>query len=130
MIADFATHLQRPAYIHGATSRPMKSSGTAQMRQEKCFCGERVGMLVPENAVSEEEKNPRGPLDLLHNVGEIIQIELNQATYLAMKDRMGARDFFVENGENGPFQEHKNEMERFIKGYVRNKGMRILYHYQ
>lgn len=102
---------------------------TARMQQEKCFCGERVGILVQENAVWEEEKDSKGQLDLSYNVGEIIQIGLNQATYLAMKDRISARDFFVTNEENGPSQEHKNEIERFIKGYVRNKGMRIYPNY-
>ena len=102
---------------------------TARMHQEKCFCGERVGILVQENAVWEEEKDSKSQLDLSYNVGEIIQIGLNQATYLAMKDRIGARDSFVANEENGPSQEHKNEIERFIKGYVRNKGMRIYPNY-
>lgn len=102
---------------------------TARMRQEKCFCGERIGVLVQENTVWEEEKDAKGQLDLSYNVGEIIQIGLNQATYLAMKDKIGARDSFVTTGKDAPSKEHRTEMERFIKGYVRNKGMRIYPNY-
>lgn len=68
-------------------------------------------------------------MDLPYSVGEIIQIGLNQATYLAMKDKIDAGDTFVETLEERPSQEHRNEIDRFIKGYVRNKGMRIYPNY-
>jgi hypothetical protein len=102
---------------------------TARMRQERCFCGERVGILVQENTVLETEKDAKCQLDLPYSVGEIIQIGLNQATYLAMQDKIDARDCFAEGQDNGPSQEHREEIERFIKGYVRNKGIRIYPNY-
>lgn len=101
----------------------------ARMRQEKCFCGDRVGILVQENAVREDEKDAKSQLDLSYSVGEIIQIGLNQATYLAMKDKIDAHDSFVKNQKVIPLNENKKEVERFIKGYVRNKGMRIYPNY-
>lgn len=102
---------------------------TARMRQEQCFCGERVGVLVQENAVLEMEKDAYDRRDLFYSVGEIIQIGLNQATYLAMRERIDARDPFAETLVDSLPKEHREEIERFVKGYVRNRGMRIYPNY-
>lgn len=98
---------------------------TEQMRQAKCFCGERVGVLVQENTVLETEKDAQRRRDLFYNVGEIIQIGLNQATYLAMRERIDAWDPFAEKLKDNILEERKEEIERFVKGYVRNRGMRV-----
>lgn len=98
---------------------------TAQMRQARCFCGERVGVLVQENTVLETEKDAQRRRDLFYSVGEIIQIGLNQATYLAMRERIDAWDLFAEKWKDSLLKERREEIDRFVKGYVRNRGMRV-----
>lgn len=104
---------------------------TARMRQEHCFCGERIGVLVQGNAVQEEGKDSKSQVYLAYSVGEIVQIGLNQATYLTMKDRIDIHDGFIEKifKQEDISRGHRDEIERFIKGYVYNKGIRIYPNY-
>lgn len=103
---------------------------TASMSQYNCFCGERVGVLVQENVISECEKDGKSQLDLDYNVGEIIQIGLNQATYLSMKEKINAGDCFTEIvvdaiERNDIPSDTQEQIERSVKEYVTNKAMRI-----
>ncbi len=104
---------------------------TARMRQEKCFCGERVGVLVQSNVIPESEKDSKEQLDLFYSVGEIVQIGLNQATYLSAEEKIKSNDDFTDwalpesEDEKAPTERQKDDIRRFVKGYVRNRGMRI-----
>ncbi|MDE7176870.1 MAG: hypothetical protein K2O59_03570 [Lachnospiraceae bacterium] len=104
---------------------------TARMNQEKCFSGERVGVLVQENVIPENEKDAKGHIDIFYNIGEIIQIGTNQATYLAAEEKIYSNDDFSdlegvkqENiTEQGLAQRRK--IERFVKEHSKNRAMRI-----
>lgn len=101
---------------------------TSRMRQEKCFCGDRVGVLVQENVILENEKDSKEQLDLFYNVGEIIQIGVNQATYLAAEEKIKANDDFTNSAasESERLPElQREDVDRFVKGYVKNRAMRI-----
>lgn len=109
---------------------------TARMRQEKCFCGERVGVLVQENVIPENEKDAKGQLDIFYSVGEIIQIGLNQATYLAAEEKIKSYDksidFTMSEKESDKKSEEKQqtdsqraEIENFVKSHIKNRGIRI-----
>lgn len=115
---------------------------TARMRQEQCFCGERVGVLVQENVIPERDRDSQDKLDLYYNVGEIIHIGLNQATFLAEEQKIRTEDFLQipeileEKKEEKPegkqekkdlkmMGTQKEEILRFVKGHIRNKGMLI-----
>lgn len=101
---------------------------TSRMRQEKCFCGDRVGVLVQENVIPENEKDSKEQLDLFYNVGEIIQIGVNQATYLAAEEKIKSDDDFTNSAisENETLtKQQRGDVDRFVKGYVKNRAMRI-----
>lgn len=104
---------------------------TARMNQEKCFRGERVGVLVQENVIPENEKDAKKRIDLFYNIGEIIQIGTNQATFLAAEEKIYSNDDFsdlegidqkniTEQGLN-----QRRDIERFVKEHSKNRAMRI-----
>lgn len=106
---------------------------TARMCQEQCFCGERVGVLVQENVIPERDRDSKSQVDLYYNVGEIIHIGLNQATYLAAEEKIKTEDFLsvpsilkeqIEEGAKITDIQEK-EIKRYVKEYIRNRGMLI-----
>lgn len=104
---------------------------TKQMKEEHCFCGERVGVLVQTNSISEDVKDARTEKNLLYSVGEIIHIGINQATYVAMEEKIKTKDFLeVPNNlkESSPEEEEiewETEIQRFVKEHIRNKGILV-----
>ena len=104
---------------------------TSRMNQEKCFRGERVGVLVQENSIPENEKDAAEQTDLFYNIGEIIQIGTNQATYLAAEEKIKADDDFtrLERSAGGGISEfeklQRKDIERFVKEHITNRAMRI-----
>ena len=104
---------------------------TARMNQEKCFRGERVGVLVQENVIPENEKDAKEHIDIFYNIGEIIQIGTNQATYLAAEEKIYSNDDFSDleeiDQENITEQgiEQRRNIERFVKEHSKNRAMRI-----
>lgn len=108
---------------------------TRRMQQERCFHGERVGVLVQENVIPENEKDAKGNVDLFYNVGEIIQIGTNQATYLAAEEKIKSNDDFIwctkfgEKQSAGEMAEASEtqirSIERFVKEHIKNRAMRI-----
>ena len=104
---------------------------TARMNQEKCFRGERVGVLVQENVIPENEKDAMNQMDIFYNIGEIIQIGTNQATYLAAEEKIKADDDFTilerSTGEKITDQgrQQRKDIERFVKEHIKNRAMRI-----
>lgn len=104
---------------------------TARMEQEKCFRGERVGVLVQENVIPENEKDAKEHIDIFYNIGEIIQIGTNQATYLAAEEKIYSNDDFSDlegiNPDNITEQSlvQRRNIERFVKEHSKNRAMRI-----
>lgn len=116
---------------------------TARMRQEQCFCGERVGVLVQDNEIPESEKDAVEQLNLFYSVGEIIQIGLNQATYMATEERIKTKDVLRTPGiletedarhwqeqqerqeDRSAFENQLDRIKSLIKGHVRNRGLLI-----
>lgn len=118
---------------------------TSRMKQEQCFCGERVGVLVQEKVIPEGEKDAQSKINLYYNVGEIIHIGLNQATYLATSEKIKTPDFLEEAAElkkaaepektaesvksdslsEVPEKGQLDDIKRFIKEHIRNRGMLI-----
>lgn len=109
---------------------------TARMRYEKCFCGDRVGVLVQGNVIPEEDKDTREKLSLFYSVGEIIHIGVNQATYLAAENKLKTDDFMPlkrarELEESGTEKTNKitrtqaDNIIRYVKGHIRNRGLLI-----
>lgn len=108
---------------------------TARMNQEKCFRGERVGVLVQENVIPENEKDTKENIDILYNIGEIIQIETNQATFLAAEEKIYSNDDFsnlerIKQDEiTSRGQVQRGNIERFVKEHSKNRAMRVYPNY-
>lgn len=108
---------------------------TRNMQKEQCFRGERVGVLVQENVIPESDKDTEIQRNLPYYIGEIIHIGVNQATFLATKEKVTAEDVFKvvkyikELGTTSmltPYvKECRKEIIRFVKQYIRNRGMII-----
>lgn len=99
---------------------------TKQMKEEHCFCGDRVGVLIQANAIPEDVKDAKTEKKLLYSVGEIIQIGMNQATYTALKEKIKTRDFLkISDAQNGTESEWKEDIKRFVKEHIRNKSLAI-----
>lgn len=107
----------------------------SKMKEENCFCGERVGVLVQESVIPETEKDAREDLDIEYSVGEIIQIGTNQATYLAAEEKIKSDDKWPDSlgydpdGKLSPLPaptlSQKQGIERFVKKHITNRAMRI-----
>ncbi len=106
----------------------------ARMRYEKCFSGDRVGVLVQGNVIPEEDKDTREKLNLFYNVGEIIHIGVNQATYIAAKNKLKSDDFMPLKSEKELEQDKTRQsgkitsaqaesIIRYVKGHIRNRGL-------
>lgn len=109
---------------------------TRKMQKEQCFSGERVGVLVQENVIPESDKDTEIQRNLPYYIGEIIHIGVNQATFLATKEKVRAEDVFMADNymeELGTtttmttqyVEERRQEIIRFVKQYIRNRGMII-----
>lgn len=104
-----------------------------KMKEEKCFCGERVGVLVQGNVIPENEKDAKEELDIDYSVGEIIQIGTNQATYLAAEEKIKSNDKWTDSLGNDSGVDIKAEwsssqkkgIERFVKKHITNRAMRV-----
>lgn len=106
---------------------------TLQMETERCFCGDRIGVLIQENAIPEDRKDAKIDKSLLYGVGEIIRIGMNQATYIASKGKIKTKDFLTITDpmlddltdEEKDGDGWKKEIIRFTKEHIRNKSMSI-----
>lgn len=120
------------------------STITCRMQTEQCFCGERVGVLVQENTIPESDKDAKDQVNLFYNIGEIIHIGVNQATYLAATEKIQAEDVLNpqclhtnEGCDNitrdnkdsqiieSPTEEQKKSITIFVKNHIRNRGLII-----
>lgn len=91
---------------------------TKQMVVEKCFCGERVAVLVQEHPIPESDKDTKEQLNLFYNTGEIIHIGVNEATYQTEE-----RKVRVSKDKKGGTGGNDEEAERYAREHIRNRGM-------
>ncbi len=102
-----------------------------RMKAEHCFCGDRVGVLVQSNVIPEDVKDSDEKKHVLYNVGEIIHIGMNQATYKAIKNTVTAEDYLRVDDKvklassDEATEQCKNDIDRFVKEYVRNRCIMI-----
>lgn len=112
-----------------------------RMKNEKCFCGERVGVLVQGNQIPEKDKDVSENYNLLYSIAEITRTGVNQATYQVSKEKIKAEDTFslkvlkeleteirgyeTNKGNEDFVDVHKEDIERFIKNYVGNRGLLV-----
>lgn len=66
---------------------------TAQIRKERCFCGDRIGILGQGNTIHDDPKDSTTDKELLYKVSEIIRIGMNQATYVAQQRKIKTEEF-------------------------------------
>ena len=111
------------------------------MRNEKCFCGERVGVLVQGNQIPEQDKDVSENYNLLYSIAEITRTGVNQATYQVSKEKIKAEDTFSlqvlkeleeeikryeTKKENEDFTDvHKEDIGHFVKNYIGNRGLLV-----
>lgn len=99
---------------------------TRQMKLQQCFYGDRVGVLIQGNTISEKEKDAKRNKRLLYSVGEIIHIGMNQATFTSQKAQIKPSDYLnVPAADNAIDENSKREIDRFVKEYSRNKSISI-----
>lgn len=104
---------------------------TERMQKEQCFCGERVGVLVQGQGIPENDKDAKRQRHLLYNVGEIIHIGVNQATYFATKEKAKSEEvlanpeYLFESGEEKGLSNSVKEIKRYVKEHVSNRSMII-----
>lgn len=104
---------------------------TLKMRQEGCFSGERVGVLGQSNSILENDKDKNKQF-LFYNVGEIIRIGLNQATYYAAERKIKTKDVLNLDVFKDRYYEdveihkrRKDNIIRVVKEYIRNRGLLV-----
>lgn len=101
---------------------------TYQMKQEHCFCGDRVGTLIQSNAIPEKVKDAKTDKHLLYNVGEIIQLGVNEATYAAQKATIKTDDYLCVPEKKWTIKANDDwikTIRTFAKGYVGNKSIAV-----
>lgn len=91
-----------------------------------------MGVLVQNQVIPDSDKDAKQERHLLYNVGEIIHIGVNQATYLASKEKVLAEDVLPELSKERKLQpeftlddDRKRELRRRIKEFIGNRGMII-----
>lgn len=104
---------------------------TEMMKNEHCFEGDRVGVLVQPNAIPESDKDTEQQRNVDYGIGEIIRIGVNQATYSTTRDKVTAEDVFsisqkLKNDYSIAYDEaYERRILRFIKEHISNKSMII-----
>lgn len=98
---------------------------TIRLKEEHCFCGERVGVLVQENIVPENDKDVKTQLYLNYNVGEIIHLGVNQAAHVVRCKKIKTEDFLNYSLLGDEMKSEENDIKRYIRGYISNKGLLV-----
>lgn len=103
------------------------------LQAEHCFCGDRVGLLVQPSSIAEPIKDAEERRHLLYNIGEIIQIGINQATYLADREMLKPPEYMskltgLKNSTKPSgieLQQWDDNLRKFMKEYLRNRSLPI-----
>lgn len=117
---------------------------TKQFQKEHCFCGDRVGILLEPSDIPETVKDSKKQRHLLYNVGDIIHLGTNEATFSAQREMIKTADYLNvpscnnKADEDGCFEinnlqatDHLIDTERmliFTKNYIRNRAIPIYPH--
>ena len=102
---------------------------TARIRETHCFCGDRVGILGQGNKILDDPKDTKTDQELMYKVSDIIRIGMNEATHMALQQKIKTDDFLdVERPENaagtdaaGTDDAWMDETLRFVKEHIRNR---------
>lgn len=104
---------------------------TLKMRKEGCFAGERVGILGQSNSIFDNDKDQNKQF-LFYDIGKIIQIGLNQATYHAAERKIRTKDVLdIEVFKDQYYEDveihkrRKDNIIRVVKEYIRNRGLLV-----
>ena len=103
---------------------------TKKFREEQCFCGDRVGILLEPSDIPERVKDAKDKRHLLYNVGDIIHLGTNEATFAAQRDMIKTADYLtvpknlVEPAP--PFD--TDTLLVFTKNHIRNRAFPIYPH--
>ena len=93
---------------------------------EKCFCGDRVGVLIQTNAISEDTKDAEYRRKVPYKIGDIILTGLNQATFQTNMETIKAGDSTKASASDSEETKmFKKNLERFAKEYMGNRGLPI-----
>ena len=91
---------------------------TARIREAHCFCGDRVGILGQGNKILDDPKDTKTDQELMYKVSDIIRIGMNEATHMALQQKIKTDDFLdVEK----PEIIGADETLRFVKEHIRNR---------
>lgn len=97
---------------------------TSQIKKMHTFCGDRVLTLVQENTVKEDAKDAKENVYLPYKVGDLIHIGVNQATYVAQRDKIVTSDF-LNTTDDSIGEEDKKEIIKSVKQHIGNKSLVI-----
>lgn len=101
---------------------------TSQMKKEHCFCGDRVGTLIQSNTIPDKVKDSKTEKHLLYNVGEIIHLGMNEATFAAQRETIKTDDYLHIPKNTWRINESSGwaqSIRKFAKSYAGNKSMAI-----
>lgn len=113
--------------------------------KERCFCGDRVGVLIQPNVIAEDTKDAKYRRKVPYKIGDIILTGMNQATYqtnmesikcnkdeylqpfigqtvISGKGQTPAED---EPGQSTEIKLFYESLSRFTKEYIGNRGLPI-----
>ena len=103
---------------------------TKKFREEQCFCGDRVGILLEPSDIPEPVKDAKDNRHLLYNVGDIIHLGTNEATFAAQRDMIKTADYLTVPKDlvepDPPFD--TDTLLVFTKNHIRNRALPIYPH--
>ena len=103
---------------------------TKKFREEQCFCGDRVGILLEPSDIPEPVKDAKSKRHLLYNVGDIIHLGTNEATFAAQRDMIKTADYLTAPDDlvksASPFD--TDALLVFTKNHIRNRAIPIYPH--
>ena len=95
---------------------------TKPMREKHCFCGDRVAILGQENHVWDDPKDNQKGQGLPYNVGDLIRLGMDQATYEAENKRIKTEDYLNPPLTPAP---SKEQIEIQVKAHIRNRAFQL-----
>lgn len=98
---------------------------TARIREEFCFCGDRVGILGQSNKILDDPKDTKTNQKLMYKVSDIILIGMNEATHMAMQQKIKTGDFLNAPRLNHADPNWEENALRFVKEHTRNRCIPI-----
>lgn len=100
---------------------------THQLQEEHCFCGDRVGILAASSKIPESAKDAKKDRHLLYNVGDIIHLGMNEATYTAQRELIKTDDYLTAH-TIGSTNTSKDELDKiliFTKNHIGNRSITV-----